>query len=173
VTNDEVQKYHAGLFAFDPIWRIDEWRAAMLADPNHTRKFSKQDAIPIAEQFLSARGSIVSLKEPCLGCAVIKTFVKIGVGIGHTATGGKFLRRGTSLYRPKQRTDYRAFLKTYAQRTRDEIQAEVRKGFALFPDTYTDLDSTTTNIVEVWNFPPPEDVFLRRTSPDNAKKIED
>jgi hypothetical protein len=94
VTNDEVQKYHAGLFAFDPIWRIDEWRAAMLADPNHTRKFSKQDAIPIAEQFLSARGSIVSLKEPCLGCAVIKTFVNIGVGIGHTATGGKFLTRG-------------------------------------------------------------------------------
>ena len=25
---------------------------------------------------------------------VIKAFVKIGVGIGHTATGGKFLRRG-------------------------------------------------------------------------------
>jgi hypothetical protein len=94
VTNDEVQEYHAGLFAFDPIWRIGEWRFAMLADPNHTRKFSKQDAIPIAEQLLSARGSIVSLKEPCLGCAVIKTFVKIGVGIGHTATGGKFLRRG-------------------------------------------------------------------------------
>ena len=43
VTNDEVQEYHAGLFAFDPIWRIDEWRAAMLADPNHRRKFSKQD----------------------------------------------------------------------------------------------------------------------------------
>jgi hypothetical protein len=78
VTNDEVQEYHAGLFAFDPIWRIDEWRAAMLADPNHRRKFSKQDAIPTAEQFFSARGSIVSLKEPCLGCAVIKTFVKIG-----------------------------------------------------------------------------------------------
>jgi hypothetical protein len=94
VTNDEIQEYHAGLFAFDPIWRIDEWRAAMLADPNHTRKFSKQDAIPIAQQFLSARGSIVSLKEPCLGCAVIKTFVKIGVGIGHTTTEGKCLRRG-------------------------------------------------------------------------------
>jgi hypothetical protein len=66
----------------------------MLADPNHIRKFSKRDAIPIAEQFLPARGSIVSLKEPCLGCAVIKTFVKIGVGIGHTATGGKFLKEG-------------------------------------------------------------------------------
>jgi hypothetical protein len=48
----------------------------MSADPNHTRKFSKQDAVPIAEQFLSARGSIVSLKEPCPVCAVIKTFVK-------------------------------------------------------------------------------------------------
>lgn len=76
VTNDEVQEYHAGLFAFDAIRRIDEWRAAMSADPNHTRKFSKQDAVPIAEQFLSARGSIVSLKEPCPVCAVIKTFVK-------------------------------------------------------------------------------------------------
>jgi hypothetical protein len=94
VTNDEIQEYHAGLFAFHPIWRIDEWRAAMLADPNHTRKFSKQDAIPIAQQFLSGRGSIVSLKEPCLGCAVIKTFVKIGVGIGRTTTEGKSLRRG-------------------------------------------------------------------------------
>ena len=28
VTNDEVQEYHAGLFAFDAIRRIDEWRAA-------------------------------------------------------------------------------------------------------------------------------------------------
>src|SRR5262249_30832556 len=86
------QEYHTELFAFDPIWRIDEWSVAMLANPNHTRKFSKQDAIPIAEQFLSARESMVSLKEPCLGCAVIKAFVKIGVGIGHTATGGKCLR---------------------------------------------------------------------------------
>lgn len=48
VTNDEVQEDDAGLFAFDPIRRIDEWREAMLADPNHTRKFSKEDAIPIA-----------------------------------------------------------------------------------------------------------------------------
>ena len=59
----EVQEDDAGLFAFDPIRRIDEWREAMLADPNHTRKFSKEDAIPIAKKFLSARGSIVSLKE--------------------------------------------------------------------------------------------------------------
>jgi hypothetical protein len=58
VTNDEVQEYHAGLFAFDAIRRIDEWRAAMLADPNHTRKFSKQDAVPIAEQFLP-RGEVL------------------------------------------------------------------------------------------------------------------
>jgi hypothetical protein len=64
VTNDEVQENDAGLFAFDPIRRIDERREAMLADPNHTRKSSKDDAIPIAERFLSARGSIVSLKEP-------------------------------------------------------------------------------------------------------------
>jgi hypothetical protein len=92
VTNDEVQEYHTELFAFDPIWRIDEWCGAMLANPNHTRKFSKQDAISIAKQFLSARESMVSLKEPCLGCAVIKALVKIGVGIGHTATGGKCLR---------------------------------------------------------------------------------
>src|SRR5262245_5577517 len=69
VTNDEVQEYHTELFAFDPIWRSDEWSVAMLANPNHTRKFSKQKAIPIAEQFLSARESMVSLKEPCLGCA--------------------------------------------------------------------------------------------------------
>jgi hypothetical protein len=94
VTNDEVQEYHTGLFAFDSIWRIDEWRAAMLADPNHTRKFSKQDAIPIAEQFLSARGSIVSLKEPCLGCAVIKTCLKIDVSVRRTTTEGKCLRMG-------------------------------------------------------------------------------
>src|SRR5437870_4240452 len=53
VTNDEVQEDDAGLFAFDPIWRIDERREAMLADPNHTRKSSKDDAIPIAERFLS------------------------------------------------------------------------------------------------------------------------
>ena len=62
VTNDEVQEDDAGLFAFDPIRRVDEWREAMLADPNHTRKISKEDAIPIAERFLSARGSIVSFR---------------------------------------------------------------------------------------------------------------
>jgi hypothetical protein len=58
VTNDEVQEYHTELFAFDPIWRIGEWRLAMLADPNHTRKFSKRDAIPIASQFLP-RGEVL------------------------------------------------------------------------------------------------------------------
>jgi hypothetical protein len=49
----------------------------------------------IAEQFLSARGSIGSLKEPMSRlCAVLKTFVKIGVGIGRTGTEGRFLRKG-------------------------------------------------------------------------------
>src|SRR4029077_18905325 len=49
----------------------------------------------IAEQFLSARGSIGSLKEPMSRvCGVLKTFVKIGVGIGRTGTEGRFLRRG-------------------------------------------------------------------------------
>ena len=64
VTNEEVQEDDAGLFAFYPIRRIDEWRAAMLADPNHTRKISKEDAIPIAERSRSAREGIVSLEEP-------------------------------------------------------------------------------------------------------------
>ena len=62
VTNDEVQEDDAGLFAFDPIGRIDEWRAAMLAGPNHTIKFSKDDANPIAERFLSATESRISSK---------------------------------------------------------------------------------------------------------------
>ena len=65
LANDDVKQDHAGLFTFDPIGRIDEWRAAMLADPSHTRKFSKEDAIPIAEQVsYSAKGNIVSLKKP-------------------------------------------------------------------------------------------------------------
>jgi hypothetical protein len=64
VTNKEVQEDDAGLFAFYPIRRIDEWPAAMLADPNHTRKISKEDAILIAERFRSARESIVSLEDP-------------------------------------------------------------------------------------------------------------
>jgi hypothetical protein len=52
-----------------------------------------------------------------------------------------------------------------------EIQAEVRQGFAnLYPATYINLDSNTTSTAEVWNFPRPEQVFLQRTSPDNAKR---
>ena len=50
VTNKEVQEDDAGLFAFYPIRGIDEWPAAMLADPNHTRKISKEDAILITER---------------------------------------------------------------------------------------------------------------------------
>jgi hypothetical protein len=46
-TNDDVKQDHARLFTCDPIGRIDEWRAAMLADPSHTRKFSNDDAIAI------------------------------------------------------------------------------------------------------------------------------
>jgi hypothetical protein len=34
----------------------------MLADPNHTRKFSKDDAIPMAERFLSATESRIPSK---------------------------------------------------------------------------------------------------------------
>ena len=45
LANDDVKQDHAGLFTFDPVGRIDEWRAAMLADPSHTRKFSNDDAI--------------------------------------------------------------------------------------------------------------------------------
>ena len=95
MANDEVQEYHAGLFAFDPIRRINEWRAAMLADPNHTRKFSKDDAIAIRRtlpfhkrKYCKFKGTYVSVVQ------CFKTFVKIGVGIGHTATGGKFLKEG-------------------------------------------------------------------------------
>jgi hypothetical protein len=49
-----------------------------------------------------------------------------------------------------------------------KIQMEVRQGFAnLFSETYTDSGSP---IREVWHFPPPEDVFLQRTSLLNAKR---
>ena len=60
VTNDEVQEDDAGVFAFDPIGRIDEWRAAMLADPSHTRKFSNDDAIAIRRTVPFRKGSIGS-----------------------------------------------------------------------------------------------------------------
>ena len=67
----------------------------MLADPSHTRKFSNDDAIANRRTVPSARGSIGSLKEPMSRlCGVLKTFVKIGVGIGRTGTEGRFLRKG-------------------------------------------------------------------------------
>ena len=34
--NDEVKQDHAGLFAFDTVGGLDEWRIAMLANPSHT-----------------------------------------------------------------------------------------------------------------------------------------
>ena len=33
--NDHVKQNHTGVFTCDPIGRIDDWRAAMLADPSH------------------------------------------------------------------------------------------------------------------------------------------
>jgi hypothetical protein len=38
LANDDVKQDDAGLLPFDPIGRIEEWRAAMLADPSHTRE---------------------------------------------------------------------------------------------------------------------------------------
>jgi hypothetical protein len=46
VTDDEVQEDNTGLFAFDPIQRIDEWREAMLADPNHYKKIEQGGCHP-------------------------------------------------------------------------------------------------------------------------------
>jgi hypothetical protein len=36
LANNHVKQNYAGLFTFDPIGRIEEWRTAMLADPSHT-----------------------------------------------------------------------------------------------------------------------------------------
>jgi len=47
LANDDVKQDHPGIFTVDPIDRIDEWRPAMLADPSHTTKCSKDDAIAI------------------------------------------------------------------------------------------------------------------------------
>jgi hypothetical protein len=63
VTDDEVQEDDTGLFAFDPIQRIDEWREAMLANPNHYKKFRKEDAIPIAEQSTFRKGEYCKFRE--------------------------------------------------------------------------------------------------------------
>jgi hypothetical protein len=93
-TNDHVKQDHARLFTLDPIGRIEERRTAMLADPSHTRKFSKDNAIAIRRTVPFPQGEVfVSLKKPCLGCEVIKRFVKIDVGIGHTANGRKLLSK--------------------------------------------------------------------------------
>ena len=35
MTNDEIKQYDTGLFAHDPMWCIDKWRPAVLADPSH------------------------------------------------------------------------------------------------------------------------------------------
>ena len=45
LANNHVKQNYAGLFTFDPIGRIEEWRTAMLADPSHTLRLSKLDAI--------------------------------------------------------------------------------------------------------------------------------
>jgi hypothetical protein len=60
LANDDVKQDHAGLFTFDPIGRIDEWRAAMLADPSIQENSAMTMPSRFAEQFLSARGSIGS-----------------------------------------------------------------------------------------------------------------
>lgn len=52
-----------------------------------------------------------------------------------------------------------------------EIQAKVIEGFAnLFQKTHIAFDGNTSNLIEIWDFPRPAQVFLKRTSPDNAKR---
>ena len=78
LANDDVKQDHAGLFTFDSISRIEEWRAAMLADPSHIKKFSNDDAIAIRRTFFLRKGKHWKLKKPWSRVgAVIKTFVKI------------------------------------------------------------------------------------------------
>ena len=60
LANDDVKQDHAALFTFDSISRIEEWRAAMLADPSHIKKFSNDDAIAIRRTFFCAKESIGS-----------------------------------------------------------------------------------------------------------------
>ena len=93
-TNDHVKQYHTRLFTFDPIGRIEKRRAAMLADPSHYSKIQQgQCHRDSSNSSFLAREVFVSLKEPCLGCAMVKTFMKIGVGIEHTATVASSLTR--------------------------------------------------------------------------------
>jgi len=58
LANDDVKQDHAGVFTFDPISRIEEWRAAMLADPFHIKKFSNDDAIAIRRKFFAQREAL-------------------------------------------------------------------------------------------------------------------
>ncbi len=62
--NDDVKQDDARLFTFDPIGRIQEWRAAMLTNPSHTRKFSNHDAIAIRQTVPFRKGKYWKLKEP-------------------------------------------------------------------------------------------------------------
>jgi hypothetical protein len=59
--NDHVKQDHAGLFTFDPIGQIEERRAAMLADPSHTRNFSNDDAIAI-RRIVFPQGEVLEVK---------------------------------------------------------------------------------------------------------------
>jgi hypothetical protein len=62
LANDDVKQDHAGLFTFDPIGRIDEWHAAMLADPSHITKFSKDNAIAIRRTVPFRKGKYCKFK---------------------------------------------------------------------------------------------------------------
>jgi len=85
-TNDHVKQYHTRLFTFDPIGRIEKRRAAMLADPSHYSKIQQgQCHRDSPNSSILQREEFGSLKESSLTCAMVKTFMKIGVGIEHTA----------------------------------------------------------------------------------------
>src|SRR5215831_10568894 len=58
LANDDVKQDHAGVFTFDPISRIEEWRAAMLADPSHIKKFSNDMPSRFAGHFFAQREAL-------------------------------------------------------------------------------------------------------------------
>ncbi len=60
--NDDVKQDHARLFTLDQIGRIEERRAAMLTDPAHTRKFSKDNAIAIRRTVPFSQGKYCKFK---------------------------------------------------------------------------------------------------------------
>jgi hypothetical protein len=64
LANDDVKQDHAGIFTVDPIGRIDEWRAAMLAVHPIQQNLARTMPSRFGEQFLSVSESIVSLNEP-------------------------------------------------------------------------------------------------------------